>query len=451
VTYVIINYSIESGDRVAQKSIDLVEGLTILTDIFESKSELDQKINEAFFYGCQLIETDLIFLRIYNASVTHYRILYQYAKDSTSPYTLHKTEIASQEVLEQMMVNGYHLSEVNSGGGNEKSTLLYPIKINHVIIGSMGIQLHNKRKAYDHTIHSIMKHMSHKVSIILERDYQAIKFAINSHMYKQLFESFHDPIIFINSNYKIIDLNHAFEALFDVLTYEIIFKDLFTIIDIFDNSKIKDCIDRCKSEITCDLEIFKMIKGEKKILSLNIMRLTNKEAETAIFSIIIRDVTKEKVEVKKLQKMAYYDLLTGLHNRNYFEQICDELISKKLTNFSVLMIDIDHLKFVNDHYGHDEGDQIIHSLSNVLVDVFGGEYLTARIGGDEFIIFFSNQSLEYVEQKKQVFLRKLHLLNQESKHPIEISCGIANNTNNKDIHELIRDADYEMYHEKQTK
>jgi diguanylate cyclase (GGDEF)-like protein/PAS domain S-box-containing protein len=425
------------------KSIDLVEGLTILTDIFESNVEINKKIEEAFFYACQLIDADLIFLRIYNASVTHYRVLYHYAKDYANGILSSTIHPASSIIRENMMVQGHHISD---GEGNDRPTIFYPLKINNVIIGSVGIHLAHKRKCYDPTIHAILKHMSHKISLLTVRDYEAIKYEINSFVYKQLFECHHDSIIFINADYKIIDVNQAFLELFDVLSYEIIFKDFFTIIDSYENKKIKACIEECSCKDACELEIFKVIKGEKKILSLKILKLT----EENLFSIIIRDVTKEKIEIRKLRKMAYYDLLTGLHNRNYYEQVCDDLIINKQP-FGVLLIDIDNLKHINDHHGHEVGDEMIHTLSYLIVDVFSSEYLTARIGGDEFIVFFNNQTEDYIGHKKQEFLEKLRLLNQEARYATEISCGIAYSEEMKNIHDLIREADRAMYQDKQAK
>lgn len=100
--------------------------------------------------------------------------------------------------------------------------------------------------------------------------------------------------------------------------------------------------------------------------------------------IIIRDMT-ERVELEKqLRILVDRDTLTGLYNRRSFEQRMVELTGRNLNHVSMISIDINGLKFINDTLGHLIGDAIIMKAGAYIDQIFGEQGLVARIGGDEF-------------------------------------------------------------------
>jgi diguanylate cyclase (GGDEF)-like protein len=91
----------------------------------------------------------------------------------------------------------------------------------------------------------------------------------------------------------------------------------------------------------------------------------------------------------KIRELALRDALTGLYNRRELHRFLDyELIKSRRYNhpFSLLMMDIDHFKETNDRFGHRTGDEILQQVAQVLLNITRGCDLTARYGGDEFII-----------------------------------------------------------------
>lgn len=94
------------------------------------------------------------------------------------------------------------------------------------------------------------------------------------------------------------------------------------------------------------------------------------------------------VQQRRLQEEAFLDDLSGLSNRRHFFRGIAEWNESQTPqdSFLVVMIDIDHFKAVNDHYGHLAGDRVIQNLGLLLKDTFHPQALTARVGGEEFAV-----------------------------------------------------------------
>lgn len=113
---------------------------------------------------------------------------------------------------------------------------------------------------------------------------------------------------------------------------------------------------------------------------------------------IIREITAEKEREARLKSEALQDHLTGIGNRHYFQEKTRELLaSGKRCVFCYC--DLDHLKDINDTYGHNEGDWYIRCFADIVRFNIREEDLFARIGGDEFCIILSNCTREKAERK----------------------------------------------------
>lgn len=128
----------------------------------------------------------------------------------------------------------------------------------------------------------------------------------------------------------------------------------------------------------------------------------------AIFQFLRDSGSRMREEREKFKKMGLIDHLSQLNNRRHFESKLKELFKKAKTNghSSVLMIDLDNFKKVNDRYGHDAGDALITGFSETLRNVVrqpGGaegratDFL-ARLGGDEFCVIYTYTEIKQVEK-----------------------------------------------------
>lgn len=113
---------------------------------------------------------------------------------------------------------------------------------------------------------------------------------------------------------------------------------------------------------------------------------------------IIEDITKEREDEKRLSDLAYKDTFTGIFNRRYLLENMDRLL-KIGAAFSFCYIDIDHLKMVNDTYGHAEGDKYIMSIVDLIKEGIRETDIFARIGGDEFVVLLLKCPKDQADKK----------------------------------------------------
>lgn len=106
------------------------------------------------------------------------------------------------------------------------------------------------------------------------------------------------------------------------------------------------------------------------------------------FGAIIRDITHRLEAVKQLRRAAEYDHLTGLSNRSSLKSRIQEACEAQLTA-TILLIDLDGFKDVNDTLGHSAGDSVLQVIANRLRDRVSAEHMVARLGGDEFVVFIT--------------------------------------------------------------
>ena len=168
----------------------------------------------------------------------------------------------------------------------------------------------------------------------------------------------------------------------------------------------------------------------------------------------VADQAAVAVNKAQLWEMAVTDLLTGLYIRRFFlaklneEHRRSERYSK---TFSVVMIDIDKFKNINDTYGHGEGDVVIRSLGHLLAQKIRTVDLAARYGGEEFVVLLPETDKESALIMAERFRESVELLTFENVPGITASMGIANfPEDSTDMNEVIKMADAAMYHAKRT-
>lgn len=145
---------------------------------------------------------------------------------------------------------------------------------------------------------------------------------------------------------------------------------------------------------------------------------------------------------RKIQEMGGTDALTGLKNRNSYQQSVQEYGTMKNLSFCCIYMDVNGLHELNNHLGHAAGDQMLIFIGHALKEVFGTDD-TYRIGGDEFVVFCQNHSQQEVEAKVAAFNQTVE---QEG---YEVSVGIAWQDRSWHIETLIGKAERKMYEVKQ--
>lgn len=171
-------------------------------------------------------------------------------------------------------------------------------------------------------------------------------------------------------------------------------------------------------------------------------------------------ILQKNLEDEHLRVLAFSDSLTLLGNRQYLQRKIDLLDHQKAEDYGVIFMDINDLKFTNDHYGHDSGDKLIRMVASAIkdaVDPAGG--FCGRNGGDEFIAVVSPE--EYIFSVAEKIQENLEALKEKErvKFPVSLSLGLATHSElSAEAHlqrkdyvtadYVIRKADYRMYQHK---
>ncbi len=172
----------------------------------------------------------------------------------------------------------------------------------------------------------------------------------------------------------------------------------------------------------------------------------------------IRKLTRLNTAVNELNKLYVVDPLCNIYNRNGFIRIADDMFRdcvKRSSKIMLAFIDMDGLKFINDNYGHNEGDFAIQRLANIIKDCCDKRSICARFGGDEFVIFGVGMDEKDVETLNHNFTMKLAEINAIINKPYTLSASLGSYVTTADdnttLYSIISMADEKMYEIKKQK
>ena len=144
--------------------------------------------------------------------------------------------------------------------------------------------------------------------------------------------------------------------------------------------------------------------------------------------------------IENAEKIANIDMLTGLQNRNCYENYCKQ-IKNQVENLACIYIDANGLHEINNTKGHLAGDQMLRYIADTLKVQFG-ENTVYRIGGDEFVVFQENSNITQIETT----LQNIH--SEIERNAYHISAGHCIGTKNSNLKQIIKTAEINMYEAK---
>ncbi len=163
---------------------------------------------------------------------------------------------------------------------------------------------------------------------------------------------------------------------------------------------------------------------------------------------IVRNITDRKIAEEKVRWLTFHDKLTGLYNRAYFEEELLRLDTARQLPLGVMLGDLNDLKFVNDHHGHQKGDFLLKRIADILKKTCRNEDVIARWGGDEFVILLPKTNEADV---LKVIERIRGNISKENRSKFKLSLALGFSVKNKieeDINEIMREAEKMMYKDK---
>jgi diguanylate cyclase (GGDEF)-like protein/PAS domain S-box-containing protein len=193
-------------------------------------------------------------------------------------------------------------------------------------------------------------------------------------------------------------------------------------------------------------------------LKITISPILDKEQNITHFQFNCEDVTQQKENEERIYNLAHHDSLTKLYNRFSINGIMQQAVSSAEQNksiMSVLFIDIDRFKQINDSHGHKIGDELLQQVASRLSAICNrkNDYI-ARIGGDEFLIVLNDiQYIPFVALTANTIVEELSLPyfceGQELRSSPSLGIAVYPN-DGQSAEELVKNADAAMYHAKEN-
>jgi len=198
--------------------------------------------------------------------------------------------------------------------------------------------------------------------------------------------------------------------------------------------------------------------GELRWVSDNIILYKNDSGTVLSYDGVVKDITERKRMEAEIIDLSITDQLTGLHNRRGFLSLAEQQL--KLSNrykrgILLFFADLDGLKWINDTFGHEEGDRVLIEAAIVLRETFRTADIIARLGGDEYAAL----CIDITEATSEIFTTRLQSLidklnaqeNRRYRLSISVGCAYYDPENPCSIDELMVCADKLMYEQKQNK
>jgi diguanylate cyclase (GGDEF)-like protein len=191
------------------------------------------------------------------------------------------------------------------------------------------------------------------------------------------------------------------------------------------------------------------LSGDPVYVQLAWTLMPGSETDFSWVLVALQDITARKKAEDYLRYLGTHDVMTGLFNRVYFEETLLKLEKNRSDPISMILMDLNNLKPVNDHYGHQAGDKLIRRTAEVLRASIGEEYVAARIGGDEFIIVMPDRPLHEANELIERIQSLVGVNNTFYREPeLSLSMGAAVSEPGLSLEKVISLADDEMYKNK---
>jgi diguanylate cyclase (GGDEF)-like protein/PAS domain S-box-containing protein len=192
--------------------------------------------------------------------------------------------------------------------------------------------------------------------------------------------------------------------------------------------------------VSCEWRLTNELRGQRQVYA----RLTLRQDQSLVLN--LRDVTEQRALEAQLQHRANVDGLTSLPNR---AALTEQLASRDRVDVTVLFIDLDGFKEVNDSLGHEQGDRVLRDVGSRIASVVRKGVTVGRLGGDEFLAIMQGADVDAAQLvAKRIIDGIVEVGSILTKFPLSASVGIATGSPYDSAESILRRADHAMYEAK---
>ena len=229
-------------------------------------------------------------------------------------------------------------------------------------------------------------------------------------------------------------------------------EEVLTVIDGMSGQECESLVEgvlESKEIVEMNDNIVLVSKDDKRIpIENSASPIKDRDGNVSGVVIVLKDVTDKNRKIKKIRYLSMHDQLTGLYNRWYIKDAMSRLDTERNLPLTIMSIDVNGLKLVNDAFGHEMGNELLKSVSKILKNTLRTEDIIARIGGDELLVLLPKTS-ELEAKKIKERIKKASSKEKLGAIVISLAIGYAVKENkHESLEKTILVADDLMYKDK---
>jgi len=268
-----------------------------------------------------------------------------------------------------------------------------------------------------------------------------------------IFEGMSDGVLILDTHDRIVDFNPGLQAMLPNFRKAYVGTSVFEVL-----ASYPVLLKLIKENSSEAVELQTNLAGETNYYLGNLVALHDRRKKKVGKTLTLHDYTQVKQLLEQLEELSIRDSLTGVYNRRYFHKVTDDefyRLQRYGGTLSLIVLDIDHFKRINDTYGHLAGDAALRLLAEICSKILRKSDTMVRFGGDEFIILLpqtnSTAAVNLAQRlRKAVEQQCIEYENQSLFMTASFGVASADSPDIVSLDELIRCADNAVYEAKET-
>lgn len=383
-----------------------------------------------------------------------------------NPSNTDQAKSITQQVLSGMGIHEFGCRQRKDGQLVEVEIFGEPITVNGSLIGALGlyrdITLEKQAKESLAASEERFRRMFTDSPVALRmQDFSAVKNRIyelreeDRANFKEYLNNRPEEVVKLFSLIEIVEYNPATLLLLNAQSKEELQGNLYSILSKESRSATIDifcCLLEGKTNMEREL-VYTLLDGKKVYTLTKISVMPGYEESWGRILFTNMDITDRKIAEERLTYISLHDIMTSVYNRAFFEEEMARYEKSRVRPISILSMDMDNLKIINDQYGHKAGDHALQNIANIIQSSFREEDIIARLGGDEFAVLLPTMDQKMAQKAKQRILDGIARYNHDNpgELPLSLSVGCATADKDESLEEAFKRADEAMYLEKKAR
>jgi len=324
---------------------------------------------------------------------------------------------------------------------------IFPLRLFGEIWGLAVFCSNQKKRLNDQEV-KLLKELSADISLGIEKIDSKKKLLESEKEYRQLFEKSPVGIFKTTSSGKIKLINPSMAEMLGFDNIEEIYnyynnlgRNLY--VDPDKRKKFINLLERNGEVRNFIYQAYDKYKNIKWI-EMNARISSKEKLDDFLIEGFALDITERKRHEDKAAYMRFHDKLTGLYNRAYIEDMLKRIDTTRNLPISLLMADLNNLKYINDSFGHSKGDELIRTAAKVIKKACRKEDVIARWGGDEFVVLLPETS----QRESEKIIERINKVSAKNNLGMNFSIALGTATKNskdEDLFEILSTAEDRMY------